>query len=319
MTIFRNDRTTWNISSRDQWLAKRQNNIGASDIAALFHAHKYTSAFKLWCLHTNRLRREHNEDSDALRRGRIMEPAVAEALREAHPEWIIASARQYVELTDLRIAASPDFYAWPSAEALNRGEGQFLIQAKTVTEDIYEEEYTPAPPASHLLQAQAEMMITGLQRNILAVMVLDGRKFPVHEYPLVADGEIHDQIAIAAKRFWHCVAKDEEPKLHHPQDAWAIARLHPDAGDEAVLALHGSSDVIQTCQAYQDVSTQLKALEGTKEALASKLKGILRNHARAEAQGWRINWPSVPEVHVAAHVKKAHRRFSITKIRKQGD
>lgn len=315
MTIFRNDRTVSNIASRDQWLAKRRHNIGASDIAALFHAHKYTSAFKLWCLHTKRIPWQENEDNDALRRGRILEPAVAEALREEHPEWVIVPARQYVELGEIRVAATPDFYAWPSAEAHHRGEGMFLIQAKTVTEEGYEDEWTPAPPASHLLQAQAEMMVTGMHVNVLAVMVLDGRKFPVHEYRLTADSEIHDQIAVAARKFWRCVEKGEEPKLHHPQDAWAIARLHPDADTDSVLQLHGSDDVLLTCQAYKDVSKQLKELEETKEALASKLKGMLRNHARADAQGWRINWTTVPEVHVAAHVKKAHRRLTVSKIR----
>lgn len=315
MNIFRNDRTVWNITRRDEWLAKRERNIGASEIAALFHAHPYTSAFQLWCKHTGRISQE-NEDSDALRRGRIMEPAVAEALREAHPEWIIVPARQYVELEAHRVAASPDFYAWPSAEHRDRDEGRFLIQAKTVTEEIYEDEWTPAPPVSYLLQVQAEMMITGLSKNVLAVMVLDGRRFPVHEYPMAADVEIHVQIADRADKFWRCVHNQVEPKLHHPHDAWAIARLHPDAEDAGKpLALHGKGDIAMACEAYKAVSKQIKALEVEKDTLASKLKGELRNHARAECEGWRISWPTVPG-HIRPQVEvQPYRRLTVTKVR----
>lgn len=303
----RNGRDVWPICNRQEWLARREHNLNASDIAALFHAHKFTSAFQLWAHHTKKLKRE-DVDTIAMRRGRVFEPAVAAALREEHPDWRIHPADQYVTLTDLRLGATPDFRAWAD-------DGKdFLIQVKTVIPEVFEDEWTPAPPVQYLFQVQCEMFVTGIDRCILAVMVLDGREFPVHEYKFVADPEIHAQIEDAVKRFWRCVERDEEPKLCHPQDAWAIARMHPNP-DETVLALHGSADVVQTCQAYADVKKQIKQLEETGEALASKLKGMLRNHAKAEAQDWRINWPTVAETHVAAHVKKAHRRFSVTRAR----
>jgi len=311
MPFYQNDREVWLVSSRDQWLARRQRNIGASEVAALFHAHQFTTAYQLWCLHTGRLKRE-DEDSDAMRRGRIFEPAVGEALREMHPEWIIQPARQYIELRSLRLGATPDFYAWQSRESFEAGDRPFLIQAKVVTEDVFEADWTPTPPAGYLLQVQAEMMIAGAARNILAVMVLDGRKFPVHEYPFVADVEIHAQIAEAARRFWHCVERQVEPTLHHPQDAWAIAKLYPDTVPD-VLALHGKLSITQACEAYITLGKQIKALEAERETLASKLKGELRNHAYADAQDYRISWPVVPG-HVRPQVEvKAHRRFSVTK------
>jgi predicted phage-related endonuclease len=313
MTIFRNDRVVWNVSSRTEWLARRQRNIGASDIAALFHAHKFTTAFQLWARHTGKIKFE-DEDTLAMRRGRIFEPAVAEALREQHPAWVIVPACQYFELTDLRLGASPDFFAWPSKDHSERDEGRFIIQVKTVIPDVYEDEWTPAPPAAFLLQVQAEMMAAGVTRSMLAVMVMDGREYPVHEYEFRSDGEVHDQIAVALTRFWRCVAKGEEPKLHHPQDAWAIARLYDEPAED-VLALHGSADAVQTCQSYADVSKRLKQLEEAKDALGSKLKGMLRNHSRAECEGWVIDWPLVAE-HVRPQVVvKAHRRLNVRKKR----
>lgn len=312
MNTFRNDRTSWPIVNREQWLARREGNINASDIAALFHAHKFTSAFQLWAFQTGKLKRD-DVDTLAMRRGRIFEPAVAAALREQHPEWDVTAADRYDCLSELKLGATPDFFAWPTKDP---GDTDcFLIQVKTAIPEVFDDEWTPAPPVSYLLQVQCEMFVTGIDRCVLAVMVLDGREFPVHEYEFKADPEIHAQIEVAAQRFWRCVEKGEEPKLHHPQDAWAIARLHPDADTEAVLALHGSADVIQTCEAYKAVASRIKDLEDEKEALASKLKGTLRNHAKAEAQNWRINWTTVAEQHVAAHVKKAHRRLTVTKIR----
>lgn len=310
----RNGRDVWPISNRQEWLARREHNLNASDIAALFHAHKFTSAFQLWAHHTKKLPRE-DVDTIAMRRGRVFEPAVAAALREDHPTWQISPAGEYVSLTDLRLGATPDFYGCEGFAAGQKRMDKFLVQVKTVIPEVFEDEWTPAPPVQYLFQVQCEMFVTGIDRCILAVMVLDGREFPVHEYKYVADPEIHAQIEDAVKRFWRCVERDEEPKLCHPQDAWAIARLNPEPSPD-VLALHGSADAVQTCQAYADVSKQIKTLEAAKDTLGSKLKGILRNHAKAEAQDWIISWPVVPE-HTRPQVTvKAHRRLTVTKVKR---
>lgn len=306
-------RDVWPITSREEWLARRSRSIGASEVAALFHAHPYMSAFKLWCFHSGRLAREEQEN-EALRRGRVFEQAVGQAMREEHPAWNIDGAGEHIEMIDLRLAATPDFYARDLAPgAGKRAPSQFLIQAKTVTEEVFESEWTPAPPAHYLLQVQAEMMVTGLERVVLAVMVMDGFAYPIREYEFAADSEIHEQIAIAVNRFWRCVERGEEPKLSHPQDAWAIARLNPAGDDESPLELHGVQEIVDACAMSKALGKRISALKKEKEAADSLIVCAMRNHSKAVAQGWEMSWPYYPPQTIAQHERKGFRKLSIRK------
>lgn len=299
------------MSGRDAWLQLRAKNIGASDAGALFHTHPYQTAVKLWALHSGRLQPDDDEDSDAMRRGRILEPAVAAALREMHPEWVITPAAEYVELPGLRLGCTPDFYAWPSHQALLKDEGRFLIQVKTVLEDKYEAEWTPSPPAHFLVQAQAEMLVTGIPRNVLAVMVLDNRKFPVFTYDFEADEFFHRQLEAAARKFWRSVADGVEPRLKHPQDGETLARLYAQ-GDGSTAQMHGNDAFAEACKAYEFASGTLKIAEKSKADAASRIKALLRNHSKAEGNGWKVNWSDVPGCTVVQE-RKAHRRLTVTR------
>jgi predicted phage-related endonuclease len=304
----RNDRVTINVTDRENWLQLRRRNVGASDIGALFHADPHKTALRLWAEKRGELPVDE-ADSAALRRGRILEPAVAEALREAHPEWIILPARQYVELTSLRLGATPDFFAWPSPARYEAGDQPFLIQAKTVIPEVWEADWTPSPPAHYLLQIQAEMFVTGLKKALLVPLVLDGREFPIFEYEFAYDPEIGDAIETQVTKFWQMVADGREPSLKAAQDGATLAAMFPES-DGHVLALHGDGDFVATCRAYRDAQAQIKTLEEAKTALGCKLMDKLRNHGKAEAQDFKVHWTTIAGGQRVQNVKP-HRRLVV--------
>jgi len=304
----RNDRVAHKITNREDWLRMRQRNIGASDVGALFHADPHKTALRIWGEKRGELAID-DADSAALRRGRILEPAVAEALREAHPDWVILPGRQYVELTSLRLGATPDFYAWHSAESHAVGEPPFLIQTKTVIPEVWESDWTPSPPAHYLLQIQAEMLVTGIPSAMLVPMVLDGREFPIYEYSFTRDSELGDSIASQVTKFWKMVADGREPSIKAAQDGATLAKMFPE-GDGHVLALHGDGDFVETCRAYRDAQAQIKTLQEAKEALGCKLMNKLRNHGKAEAQDFKVHWTTIAGGQRVQNVKP-HRRLVV--------
>src|SRR5438270_13532168 len=89
------------IGSVGEWLDWRRQDITASRIAALFDRHPYMARDGLAAA----LRAESGNGipSPALRRGRILEPAVAAALAEDHPDWRITKASSYHRLPDHRL------------------------------------------------------------------------------------------------------------------------------------------------------------------------------------------------------------------------
>jgi predicted phage-related endonuclease len=310
----RDDRVAHKITNREDWLRMRERNIGASDVGALFHADPHKTALRIWGEKRGELAID-DADSAALRRGRILEPAVAEALREAHPEWIISPARQYVELTSLRLGATPDFYAWHSVDSHDAGDQPFLIQAKTVIPEVWESDWTPSPPAHYLLQIQAEMLVTGCWQAMLVPMVLDGREFPIYEYSFTRDTELGDAIEAQVTKFWKMVADGREPSIKAAQDGATLAKMFPE-GDGQVLALHGDGDFVSTCRAYRDAQAQIKTLQEAKEALGCKLMNKLRNHGKAEAQDFKVHWTTIAGGQRVQNVKP-HRRLVVNE-RKAG-
>ena len=310
------ERITHQVDGRAAWLELRRQNLNASDMAALFHVHPYKTALQLWAEHTGTLISE-DEDSMAKRRGRILEPAVAAALREAHPEWVIKQAGEYVEMPVMRVGCTPDFYAWPSVEDWEAKRGMFAIQAKTVLEDVYLQDWAAAPPAHYLIQVQTEMMVLGINRILLAPMVLDAREFPVHEWFFNADAEFHCSIAERLAIFWRHVVDRREPKMKPGQDAETLARMFPDSLPEPVLALHGDGDFVRICADHVEVREQIKALEARKDELGSQIMNRLRNHAKAEAQDYKASWTTIPAM-VVTQNRKAHRRLVVNKVKQKG-
>jgi predicted phage-related endonuclease len=298
------------IGDRNKWLESRRRNVGASDVAALFHSHKYRTALELWGEQVGKIP-YRDGDSAAMRRGRILEPAVLAALGEAHPEWEISQGHEYITIPELRLGCTPD-------ARVRFALGQHgLIQAKTTLPDIFEAEWTPSPPAAYLFQVQTEMLITQVSRCVLAVMVLDGREFPVHEYTFDADPEFAEQIVSRVRAFWRHVEERREPALKLAQDGSTLFRMHPEHEEEPVLQMHGRDDITRLCQAYADAQAEIKRLEGIKDQAACLLMAELRNHKTMEAMDWRVNWTTVPATTVVQN-RKAHRRLSVRRIKGNG-
>jgi len=65
------------------WLDQRRGHVTASRVGALFDAHPYLSREQLAAELGGR---STKGDTASMRRGRVLEAAVIEALREAHPE-----------------------------------------------------------------------------------------------------------------------------------------------------------------------------------------------------------------------------------------
>jgi predicted phage-related endonuclease len=309
------ERTVHIVKLRSEWLERRKLNVNASECAALFHSHPYITALELWNYHTGNLDRP-DVDSFAMRRGRILEPAVAAALREEHPEWVIEAAGEYIELKDIALGATPDFYAWPSMDHAIQQKDRFLIQAKTVLQEVYEAEWTPAPPAHYLIQIQTEMLVTGVNKLVLAPMVLDGREFPVHEWTFQADEEFQQQILTNVRRFWAHVDRGLEPKVKAGQDADTLFRMFPMGEPEPVLSLDGDGAFVQACQEYDEVKAQLKALEARKDELGTVFMDKLRNHSKATAQDFNISWTTVAAMTVVQN-RKAHRRLTVNRVKRK--
>jgi predicted phage-related endonuclease len=251
------------------WLDQRRSHVTASRIGALWDQHPFMTREQL----AGELRGESTKgDTAPMRGGRILEAAVIEALKEAHPEWSIERCRTYHWLPEHRIGATPDaFY-----------DDDGLIECKTVHPRKWDE-WHGFPPLQYLLQTLTGMLVTGRQRGVLACMVMGG-SYPVHEYEVARHPAAEQRILDAVAEWWRQF------------DAGLVAAPAPVDELEAMLD-DGSHKDLAGNDAFRGLLVErrhlkasIKAAERRLGALEYIIKNTLGPASTAWTEGWNITF-----------------------------
>jgi predicted phage-related endonuclease len=222
------------VTDRESWLALRKRDVTASVVAALFGAHQYTSARQLYIDKTTDAVDEI--DSAVLRRGRLLESAVAVAVEEDHPQWKLTKATDYFRDPDIRLGATPDFFV----DGDTRGLG--IIQAKTVAPSAFKKSWTEdGPPLWIAMQTICEMMLTGAAWGAVAALVVDPWRMECKVYPVPRHAGMERRIREATAEFWANTDAGFEPAFDYAKDAELIASLYPDATPLKSIDLSGDN------------------------------------------------------------------------------
>src|SRR5262249_6831513 len=208
------------ITDRKAWLEWRKPFVTASQMPALFGAHPYTTALKLYLEKSGIEFPE--QDSKAMRRGRLLENSVALAAEEERPDWSITPANAFFFDSDRRIAATPDF--------LIRGDprGDGILQAKTAAPAIFQRDWSNgAVPFWVTLQALQEMMLTNAKFGAIAVLCVDPYDMRVSLCEIPRHPEAEAKILAAVEKFWDDVEHGNEPHPDYGKDAALLQILAP--------------------------------------------------------------------------------------------
>jgi predicted phage-related endonuclease len=209
------------ITSREEWLRWRREDVTASRVGALFGAHPYETALRVYA--EKRGVEFPDEDNKTMRRGRWLEPAVAKAVEELRPEWKLEAPNVYLRDPDLRLGATPDFYIHDPVRGLG------VLQCKTVAPSVYARDWLGGSeiPFWIVLQALTEMMLADAAFGAVAALLIDPHNMDcvILEVPRHADSEA--KIIAAVSSFWLCVATGQEPDPDFARDAEVIKLLTP--------------------------------------------------------------------------------------------
>lgn len=289
------------ITSRADWLRWRRHDITASRLQALFDCHPYMTREDL----AAEMRGVSGGDSPAMRRGRILEPAVAAAVAEERPEWRIEKANTYHQIEALHLGCTPDYWlddgSGPRTIAAENWNG--LLQCKTVSPEVWEK-WHGRPPLAYTLQTLTEMMVTGRTRGVLAVMVCS-RSYPVHLYdvPRHPAAEAKIVAAVEAWRSWP-MTTDEA--------AVAAAELAADLDDGSFRCLEGDNELPTLLDERAELKGRAKDASKRLDEIEAAIKAKVGAARTAWLPGWLIKFPTL---HRDAYTVAAgdYRRLTITR------
>lgn len=257
------------IDAIGPWLEQRRSHVTASRIGALFDRHPFLTREQL----AGELRGQSTKgDTAPMRRGRILEAAVIEALKEAHPEWTIERCHTYHWLPEHRIGATPDaFY-----------DDAGLIECKTVHPRKWDE-WHGTPPLQYLLQTLTGLLVTGRTHGVLACMVLSS-DFPVHEYAVSRHPTAEQRILDAVAEFWRAHDAGEIAKPA------SVEQLESMLDDGTHRDLSGNNELRALLEERRELKASMSVAAQRLGEIEYTIKNTLGPASTAWLEGWSMTF-----------------------------
>ena len=249
----------YEIKDRASWLTLRKRDVTASEIAGLFGVSKWSSPLQVYADKTGGAR--EFGDNAAMKAGRIMESAIAEAVRELHSDWIVEKATKYYRDPELRIGCTPDYF---KVVGVGMGSVKVPVECKFVQPKIYEADWKDGPPLMYVLQTLVQIYITGAPYGYVAVM-LDNRAKDVFLYDVPRNDAAWAKIKERVKMFWIDVALGVLPGADYTKDGAALKELYPADAYERPLDLRGDNRLPEILSRRENIKEAVKVMQKTKE------------------------------------------------------
>lgn len=271
-------------SSRAEWLAARTQSLGASEVAALFGVHPFTSIYELHHVKAGTVQIESAETAP-LRRGRHLEQVAVNFLAEERPAWTVTAnpmpgGRFYRDL-GAGLSCTPDaFIADPERE------GGGIAQIKSVEPSVFRAKWRTEdgliePPLYVAIQAIQEAALTGASWAVVCPLVVGfGLEMPILEVPLHLG--LIDQIRARAADFWQRVAEGRAPDPDYAKDGALLAQLHAD-DDGSEVDLTGDNRIVELLDLREGLKEREQdgaAAEKERKILDAEILSKLQNAAR---------------------------------------
>ncbi len=267
------------IESRPQWLQLRKKDVTASDIAAVCGVHPYSSALQVWA---DKMDITTVEENNAMQRGRWLEDGVINALREAHPDWVINKPGAYLRSPSLRIGCTPD--AWAKSP-----EGMFVIQCKVVARSVFERDWVDGPPLYYQLQTLTEAKLSNMPRAKLAALVISEFGADLEEFDVPLIDAAWAKCCSSVDTFWNLVAKGQKPAADYGKDADVIGKIYrANAGLGEPIDLSHDNRAMTLAEKYQQLGKLERDTAAERKAVRAEIVEKLGGARIAKLGTWKI-------------------------------
>jgi predicted phage-related endonuclease len=224
----------------------------------------------------------------AMKAGRIMESAIAEAVREEHPDWLVEKADKYYRDPVLRIGATPDYFRVILGDTPLQTK-KWPIECKFIQPSVYAKDWGAGPPLMYVLQTLTQMYITGAEHGYVACMV-DNRAKDVFIYDVPRNDAAWKKICDRVARFWEDVASGTMPDANYTVDGAALKDMYPANADATPLDLREDNRLTDLLAKRERLAEALKVMKVEQEAIDAEIIDKLKGAPAAQCNGYRISY-----------------------------
>lgn len=270
------------ITDRASWLQLRQQDLTASDVPAVAGLDHRRTPLAVWAEKVGLV--PGTADNVMMRRGRWLEPAVIEAMRESHPTWTIKRSGVYLRDPDLRMGATPDAVAEDPARP-----GIGAIQCKVVSRPIYEAEWEDGrAPLKFEIQTLSEAMLLEAEWAVVAALVIGTYSAELVEHEVPRHEGAEERVRGIVRGFWSEIDAGRQPRADYARDAGTIEALNREMRPGAAVDLSGDNRMpvllAEREAAKAIASSAKKDIERIEAEIAEKIGAA----EEAILPGWRV-------------------------------
>lgn len=283
----------------------RGQDMTASDLGALAGVDPYKTPLQLYAEKTGQL--PGPPDNVMMRRGRWLEPAVIEAIREEHPDWEVRRLKTYFRDPALRIGATPDSIIQTDEPGLTN------CQLKVVAAPEFARHWSDDPPMRYILQTLCEGMLMDVERSLLAALVISTYSADLHLFAVSRHASAERRIRTLVEQFWDNVASGRRPAADYGRDAATLAAIYPQSVPEPVLDLTGDNLLPERLNERLMLKTGIGVMEERVSEIDTEIRDKLGEAERADLPGWKL---SLKTQHRKEHVVPAtsYRVLRVTRL-----
>lgn len=292
---------------RAEWLDLRRKGIGGSDAAAICGLDRWRSAFEVYLDKTGEL--PDSDAGEAAEWGNLLEPIVAEEFSrrtgiETRPVGaMLRHPEHHYLLANLdRLAFDP------------LGDSEGIYEGKTTSAYLADEWAEGRVPDRAAIQVHHYLAVTGHPWAYVAALI-GGQRLEVRR--IERDEDVIANLLQIEEEFWQRVLDRRPPPADgQPKTADLLASLY-EVEPESIAVLPPEVDVLLAERASAKAS--IKELEQRCAEAENRIKQLLGSAEIGVLDGEVVcTWKQMPEVEVAATVRKAHRRFNVPKGGRRG-
>jgi predicted phage-related endonuclease len=238
-------------------------------------------------------------DDRVLRRGRLMEPAVALAVSEERADWKIEKCDSYYRDPELHLGATPDFFIHGDPRGLG------VLQTKTAAPHIFERDWEGGATVPFWIQLQVltEAMLTEAAFGAVAVLRVDAFDLALALIEVPRHPAAEQRIKAAVAQFWADVAAGREPDPDYGKDAELLKVIAPHEVVGTTVDLSGDNELPALLDQRAEIMTAMKGFEARKDEIETAIKFRMRDaESVVGLPDWNITWKTT---HRAEYVMKA--------------
>jgi len=266
------------FGNESEWLAGRRGYITASEASVICNANSYSGRLKLWYEKAGIEFPYDDGDGGNKRReaGHRLENVIA--------DWFSDDAGfTVVDPGDFALFTNPKYPG--IAATLDRifidpAYGPGVLELKNPSEYRRDEYSNGQIPLHAQIQAQIQMLVTGLDHGVVAYLI-GGWDFGW--VPVKANPKFQAAIVRKISEFWKSIKAGTPPQPDgHPTDNEVLDRVHPNADGDILVGI----ELRDVYDEMVGIDEALRPLEKRKEELKAMVKSRMGEAQRAIGEGY---------------------------------